>query len=340
MSDGHRVAVYYQTQYDWGHNATYVSPLPLIGLITHLYLAAYHINFKSVGDSITLNDNKPYAPYYDQMWSDISQLKAAGIKIVGMLGGAAAGTYSSLTPQYWDTYYPDLYQTIKDYDLDGMDLDVEQSTDIGVAIRLITQLKADFGPDFIVTLAPVASALRGGGNLSGFNYVQLESQVGANISWYNAQFYSGFGTIFPDSQYVSITEYQGGIFPPEKLVASVLTNSNLGSGYVSVDNVVKSLKDLVTLYGDQFGGVAGWEYFASNPSPHPGEPWQWSQIMKDAIAGLSRKFSSASASVAAAARKSIMDRAAANKAAALAAGVTFPDINSQEFAEAHRRKES
>lgn len=112
--DGHRVAVYYQTQYDWSHNATYVSPLPLIGLISHLYLAAYHINSGSVGDSITLNDNKPYAPYYDQMWSEISQLKESGIKIVGMLGGAAAGTYSSLTADKWDTYYPDLQKTISE----------------------------------------------------------------------------------------------------------------------------------------------------------------------------------------------------------------------------------
>ena len=156
-ADGHRVALYYQTQYDWGNNATYVSPLPLINLVTHLYLAAYHINQGKIGDSITLNDNVPYAPYYDQMWKDIAQLKANGIKIVGMLGGAAPGTYTCLTPANWDTYYPDLRKTIAEYvpiywfirlfshscsyQLDGMDLDVEQSTDINVVIRLITQLK-------------------------------------------------------------------------------------------------------------------------------------------------------------------------------------------------------
>lgn len=334
-ADGHRVAVYYQTQYDWGNNAVYVSPLPLINLVTHLYLAAYHINQGKINDSITLNDNKPYAPYYDQMWKDIDQLKANGIKIVGMLGGAAPGTYTCLTPANWDTYYPDLRKTIADYQLDGMDLDVEQSTDINVIIRLITQLKADFGPDFIITLAPVASALRGGGNLSGFNYVTLEQRVGANISWYNAQFYSGFGSIFPDSQYVQITEFAGGIFPPNKVVASVLTNPSLGFGYVSPENVTSSLKDLVQLYGSRFGGIAGWEYYASLPAQ--GAPWQWASLMKDTLAGLRKQFSRVSSSVASAARERILARGAAQEAALKAAGI---DINSLEFAEAHRRKES
>ena len=156
MSDASRVAVYYQTQYDAGN---YVSPLPLIGFITHLYLAAYHLNFNKVGNSVTLNDHPPADPYYDQMWPEITELQENGIKVIGMLGGAAPGTYSCLTEENWDTYYPDLYQTILEcvvpvlshgnrsdsnflsYDLDGMDLDVEQSTDIEVVTRLITQLK-------------------------------------------------------------------------------------------------------------------------------------------------------------------------------------------------------
>ena len=72
--------------------------------------------------------------------------------------------------------------------MDGIDIDVEQETDISVVIHLITQFKADFGSEFIITLAPVASALSGGDNLSGFSYIELEQKAGANISWYNAQF--------------------------------------------------------------------------------------------------------------------------------------------------------
>jgi chitinase len=168
--------------------------------------------------------------------------------------------------------------------LDGIDIDVEEYTSIDVVTRLITQLKGDFGKDFIITLAPVASALTGGSNLSGFNYVQLEQTVGANISWYNAQFYSGFGSIFPEDQCklplsvscsllcsrcldVRITNYANGLFPPNKVVASVLTNPSLGYGYVAPARVVESLQDLVALYGPSFGGVCGWEYFGELYAP-------------------------------------------------------------------------
>ncbi|KAH7097652.1 glycoside hydrolase family 18 protein [Auriculariales sp. MPI-PUGE-AT-0066] len=324
---GHRVAAYYQTQYDWGHNASYVSPLPLIGLATHIYLAAYHLNSnKPIGQSVTLNDNPPSAvPYYERMWQEIKQTQDAGIKIVGMLGGAAAGTFSLLTPANWNTYYPDLRAAIADYNLDGVDIDVEQSTSISVIIRLITQLKADFGPDFIITLAPVASALQEGSNLSGFNYVTLESQVGSNISWYNAQFYSGFGHFFPDDQYISIVQHANGIFPPGKVVASVLTAPELGSGYTSVTSVVQSIKDLVAVYGDQFGGIAGWEYFASLPGGWTA-PWQWAQTMKDALESQAKNPSRETRD---AALKRIMDRAAKRVTDAKAAGIDLTDLKNR-----------
>ena len=76
------------------------------------------------------------------------------------------------------------------YHLDGVDLDVEQWTELSVVYRLISRLKADFGPDFIITLTPVAPALKGDFNLSGFNYTLVDHIAGANISWYNTQFVS------------------------------------------------------------------------------------------------------------------------------------------------------
>lgn len=119
MADGHRVAVYYQTQYDssleansaYGH---YVSPLPLITFITHLILAAFHIN-TNLPVTIALNDNAPDDPYFDQMWADIADMKAAGVKVTGMLGGAAPGSYAALTPDNFDTYYPQLAAVIAQY---------------------------------------------------------------------------------------------------------------------------------------------------------------------------------------------------------------------------------
>lgn len=99
-----------------------------------------------------------------------------------------------------------------------MDLDVEQSVAMSDIVHLMTQLKSDFGSDFIITFAPVASALLEEGNISGFDYIQLEQQNGYLISWYNAQFYSGFGTFFPDDQYINITKFGPGL-DPSRLVA-------------------------------------------------------------------------------------------------------------------------
>ncbi|KAJ7589938.1 endo-beta-N-acetylglucosaminidase [Mycena floridula] len=277
-SHGHRIAVYYQTQYDnslepnspFGH---YVTPLPLLMVITHLILAAFHINMNS-SPVIALNDNSPDDVFFSQMWTDIGILQDHGIKVIGMLGGAAPGSYDCLTPENFDTYYPILKFYITQYKLDGMDLDVEQTVAIEDIIRLILTLKKDFGPDFIITLAPVASALTEDGNLSGFDYIELEHNVGSHIDWYNAQFYSGFGSLFPDDTYIDIVRFG---LDPKKLVATTLTNPELGGGYQSPEDVVESVKELVLKYGDSFGGVAGWEYFDSLPGI--GQPWQWAVLM-------------------------------------------------------------
>ena len=273
-----RVVMYYQTQYQSGR---YVSPLPLIGYVTHLFLAAFHLNMGNVGpDIVHLNDFMPADPYYAPMWPDIAQMQGNGTKIIGMLGGAAPGTYECLVDELFDTYYPPLKDVIATYHLDGMDLDVEQRVSPATIERIIRTLKADFGDDFIITLAPVASALTEGGNLSGFNYIELEQNLGHLIDWYNAQFYSGFGTFFPEDQYVRIIEYEQGI-DPARVTALVLTNPSNGFGYISPQNVVTSIGNLMDKYGTGWGGVGGWEYF--NSLPDSSRPWVWAETMKEAM---------------------------------------------------------
>ena len=69
LAVANRVVMYYQTQY---HNGQYVSVLPLIGYVTHLLLAAFHLNMGHTGaDIVHLNDNIPSSSFFDPMWPEI-----------------------------------------------------------------------------------------------------------------------------------------------------------------------------------------------------------------------------------------------------------------------------
>lgn len=63
--------------------------------VTHVIISSFHIHAKP--GNITLNDLPPNAAQYAQAWSDVKQLQVAGIKVMGLLGGAAPGTYNYLS---------------------------------------------------------------------------------------------------------------------------------------------------------------------------------------------------------------------------------------------------
>jgi chitinase len=270
----HRVVVYYQTQYD---NGTYVSPKALTDNntgVTDLMVGAFHIN----DNDVTLNDNTPDDPTFTQMWQDIGAMQSSGVHAIGMVGGAAQGSFQRLQSDF-DTYYPRLRDVVSTYHLDGLDLDVEESVSLDSIEHLIDQLHTDFGSGFIVTLAPVATALSGGGNLSGFDYEQLYRDRADSISWFNAQFYCGWGSLADTSGYDAIVSR--GVIPADKVVAGTLTNpANCGSGYVDIDTLKSTLGSLSATY--DFGGVAGWEYFNSEPGG-TAAPWQWASEVKSAM---------------------------------------------------------
>jgi chitinase len=275
-AENKRVVVYYQTQYS---NGTYVSPRPLTDNatgVTDVLVGAIHLN----GDGIvTLNDNPPDDAKFDQMWSDLGAMQGKGVHVLGMLGGAAQGSFQRLDSQF-DTYYPMLKNVISTHHLDGVDLDVEEQMSLPGVERLIDQLHTDFGSGFLVTLAPVATALNGGGNLSGFSYDALYRDRASSIAWFNAQFYCGWGSLSNTSGYDGVINH--GVVPASKVVAGTLTNAaNCGSGYVPMDTLKSTVSTLSSRYAD-FGGVAGWEYFNSDPGG-TAAPWQWAANMSAAM---------------------------------------------------------
>ncbi|KGY15284.1 hypothetical protein PABG_11871 [Paracoccidioides brasiliensis Pb03] len=260
-----RVVCYYQTYYPNNGNE-YVSMLPLVANssgITHVILAAIHINANP--GNITLNDDSPYDPRYTALWAETKFFQTRGIKVMGMLGGASQGSFQRLdqNPYSFERYYTPLRDMIRHHALDGLDLDVEEDMSLEGIIRLIDRLKSDFGEQFIITLAPVATALiEGLPHLSGFNYKALEAARGSKIAWYNTQFYNGWGGIESTEVYDQIMA-EG--WAAAKVVVGILTNPGNGSqGYVSIDKMSFIIGMLMLKYPD-FGGIMGWEYFNALP---------------------------------------------------------------------------
>ena len=273
-----RLAIYYQTTHDPSGTVP-ISMLPLITekniALTHLIVCSFHINLNS---EIHLNDFPPGDPHFATLWEEAKILKAAGVRITGMVGGAAPGSFSTQTldgnDATFEHYYGQLRDVIALYGLQGMDLDVEQSMSQAGITRLVNRLSADFGPDFDVTLAPVASALNGGSNLSGFNYKTLETAAGSKIGFYNAQFYNGFGSMATTRSFDAVVANG---FAANKVLAGQVTNPSSGSQFVAFATLNATIQALRAKYGE-IGGVMGWEYFNSKPGD-TARPWEWAQEM-------------------------------------------------------------
>ncbi|KAK5174551.1 uncharacterized protein LTR77_001632 [Saxophila tyrrhenica] len=288
-----RLIQYVQTFHPADDEDAHLSILPLLNKdtgITHVILAALHIN--GPDGNITLNDENPNATTFDRTWEEAATLQQNGVKVMVMMGGAATGSYdgrlcSTNGRSIQDAYYLPLVSTLKYRNVDGIDLDIEEPVALSCAQNLIRRIRQDFGKDFIITMAPVASDLPAGGSgLSGFSYSRLErSRAGKLVNWYNGQYYSGF------VQGSLEESYQAGVangFKPERVVLGVLDSSNDGSGYVSLSDVKETIENLKEDYR-KFGGVDGWEYFDAGADEWLSKPWQWTKQIGKALFGKTEK---------------------------------------------------
>lgn len=277
-----KIVCYYQTHFLDGE---FVSILPLVRErtgATHVVLAAIHLN-KKAGD-VTLNDDPYKSSKYDVLWDEIRQIQQDGVKVLGMLGGAAQGSFSRLDGNIdqFRSYYEPLRDMVSWTGLDGLDLDVEEAMSFAGIIRLIDNLKVDFGTDFIITLAPVATALQGQQNLAGFDFEALEKAFGHKIAWYNTQFYCGWGDLRSIDDYEKIA-IRG--WPLHKVIVGMVTNPANCAGWVSEQEIRKTLTTMIKKY-PAFGGVMGWEYFNSitdNSKEEDHTPWKWAALMSQIL---------------------------------------------------------
>ena len=273
-----RVVCYHQTHYN--KNDDFVSALPLVTecediiSCSHLIIAAIHLNERP-GD-ITLNNDPPDAPKHDPLWEEVKVLQDVGIKVLGMLGGAAKGSFTRLdrSDAVFEEFYVPLRDVIRAHALNGLDLDVEEKMSLAGIVRLIDRLKADFGQAFIITLSPVATALQGLRHISGFDYEALEVMRGSSIDCYHVQFYNNWGRL-QDLSGMNAILRRG--WKPEKVVVGVLTNAANGHGFIPFEELRWILVAL-RQYVPKFGGVMGWEYFNSVPGGED-RPWEWAESM-------------------------------------------------------------
>lgn len=91
-----RLVLYQQTHHTPDGAPISILPLVIQGTgVTHLYVAAVHLN--DGPGNISLNDDPPDHPKFNQLWEEVKILQSAGVKVMLMLGGAAKGSFGTLS---------------------------------------------------------------------------------------------------------------------------------------------------------------------------------------------------------------------------------------------------
>lgn len=241
--------------------------------LTHLIVGCFHLGRNGY---LHLNNHTPDHESFTDLWQDKQTLQQRGLKVLAMLGGSCPGSFIVLDEdESFQECYKTLYDMLVKYKFDGIDLDIEEPISQNGINRLVDRLRADFGPNFIITLAPVATALQGKAHLSGFDYLRFEGERGDKINFYNTQFYNGWGSLETTKDYDAIMAMG---FPPSRVLPTLLTHRNNGTaGFIEFDKLRPVLIELRLRY-PYLGGVAGWEYFNSDPGGQE-MPYQWSVLV-------------------------------------------------------------
>ena len=254
-----KIILYYQTLVDLTPLLN-LRPIP----ITHIHLSSIHFGTNQDNSPyIHLNDHPPSDPIFSSVWDQLKTASDLGIKIILMVGGAGHA-FQTLFSDF-DTYYPLLKDTINQYpQIKGIDLDIEEYVDINNVIKLISILDNDFDQDFIISLAPIQSAIeKNNPGMGGFIYWQLyNSSIGKRINYFNGQFYLDF----------SVNSYSQVIkngYPSSKINMGVLYSQFNSQNFSQFLQIIKDCKKKYPY----FGGVFIWEYFKSPPDNN--KPYIW-----------------------------------------------------------------
>ncbi|KXJ89379.1 glycoside hydrolase superfamily [Microdochium bolleyi] len=220
---------------------------------------------------VFLNDDEWHEPGGDpeqlngRIYTEVKQLQAKGVKVLTQLTFFWGSNGFGQEGEFNEHLYILLHTMLSQTGFDGVDLDVEDSaTDNAKVTALIKRLKKDFGPQFLITMAPGGNELVvDGGSLSHVNYRELYEKIGDDIDWFNVQLYNGWGklSLHDFDRFVKA----GGdkpFYPPHKIVMSVASNfQNTNSGdWTDGATIEKHLPEILAKYPDM-GGLSCWEWY-------------------------------------------------------------------------------
>jgi len=256
---------YYQTFVGLDKLLTHIEDIDVI------IVSSIHFDKLNGEPQIYLNDDLPYDEKFDELWMQTHKASDQNTTIMLMVGGAGCA-YEELFSDF-EGNYKLLKQLLEvNYWIEGIDLDIEESVKISDVKMLINRLVWDFGDDFIITMAPVASSLQhDGGSMGGFNYKELyQSDEGTYIKWFNTQCYNSF------SQGTFKAIIKNG-YPPEKIVMGMESGQFDKNTFKTALNTVQQLSKVYPT----MGGVYDWEYL--NAPPSTTDPSLWARIFKNNV---------------------------------------------------------
>lgn len=264
------------------------------GYMTHVIVGLFHCDWrdrsigKPSGGCISLNGTYLNDPTLQPIWETVNLLQSKKVKVIASFGGGGVGDFRHLLDPAQPEWYPLLRDALKTYGFDGLDMDIEESdsriVNTANVKRIIKMLRRDLGDGFIVTSAPVASALTGGSNISpGIDYAKLIKKDW--FTWYNLQFYNGFGDVlggaYGSPDYEAVLEANRGV-SPRKFVVGVPTNpDSAGANYHALSALAPKFEELARKY-PHFGGVYGWTYQEAQVEGHL-DPVGWTRGVAEAL---------------------------------------------------------
>ncbi|MEH6633306.1 MAG: glycoside hydrolase family 18 protein [Halopseudomonas aestusnigri] len=242
----------------------------------------------------------------EEQWNSVALLKAKGIKVLISFGGglAKAKDYEQLIGREGEL--SDLISAfVRAKGLDGIDLDFEASNMLhkerkaGVAdgkaflINLTKALRNRLpSKRYLISHAPQSPYLNP--EWHDGPYLEILKSAGEDIDWITVQYYNNPGQDGPvatkvvglsndpyTTSYRGLVSKDGPLFwPSEKIIiGKPVYKADAFSGHLSPEDMIKQvIRPLYSEYGDQFGGIAGWQF-----STHTKDHRQWNDTLGKAL---------------------------------------------------------